>query len=185
MNVAAPVSKLDPDYTAPAITYSKAHDDLAKRAQRKSVVHVHHNDIAEVEVSYPSESEQKRLSTVILNLDSLITLHKYEYEERTPKDPIITEIARCLEMNPSSIKSDWGSDANDAIHMLLELEEAFCLEPIKVGETVVLALPEDLGSEDQEALAKALRHWYRNNRDLKDDELTRDEHVAWNDSFKA
>lgn len=49
----------------------------------------------------------------------------------------------------------------------------------------LLTLPEDLGSEDQEALARALRQWYRNNRDLKDNELTRDEYVAWKDSFKA
>ena len=76
LNVVTPVSKLDPDYTALAITYSKAHDDLAKRAQGKSVVHVHSNDIAEVEVSYPSESEQKRISTVVLHLDNLITLHQ-------------------------------------------------------------------------------------------------------------
>ena len=78
LNVVTPVSKLDPDYTALSITYSKAHDDLAKRAQGKSVVHVHGNDIAEVEISYPSESEQKRISTVVLGLDSLITLHQRE-----------------------------------------------------------------------------------------------------------
>lgn len=53
---------------------------------------------------------------------------------------------------PSSLKSDWGNDANDAIHMLFELEEAFCLEPIKVGGTVVLALPEDMDNEDR-------KHW--------------------------
>ena len=76
LNVVTPESKLDPDYIALAITYSKAHDDLAKRAQGKSVVHVHGNDIAEVEIPYPSESEQKRISTVVLGLDSLITLHQ-------------------------------------------------------------------------------------------------------------
>ena len=76
LNVITPASKLDPDYTALAITYSKAHDDLAKRAQGKSVVHVHGNDIAEVEIYYPSESEQKCISSVVLNLDSLITLHQ-------------------------------------------------------------------------------------------------------------
>ena len=65
------------------------------------------------------------------------------------------------------------------------MEEAFCLEPIKVGGTVVLALPESFENEDQEALAKALHHWYRSNRDLKDDELTRDEYIAWKDSFRA
>ena len=81
LNVVTPTSKLDPDYTALAITYSKAHDDLAKRAQGKSVVHVHGNDIAEVEVSYPSESEQKRISSVVLNLDSLITLHQRKHDK--------------------------------------------------------------------------------------------------------
>ena len=80
LNVVTPVSKLDPDYIALAITYSKAHDDLAKRAQGKSVVHVHGNDIAEVEIPYPSESEQKRISTVVLSLDSLITLHQRKLE---------------------------------------------------------------------------------------------------------
>lgn len=83
LNVVTPVSKLDPDYTALAITYSKAHDDLAKRAQGKSVVHVHGNDIAEVEISYPSESEQKRISTVVLGLDNLITLHQCKCQYRS------------------------------------------------------------------------------------------------------
>ena len=82
LNVVTPTGKLDPDYTALAITYSKAHDDLAKRAQGKSVVHVHGNDIAEVEISYPSESEQKRISSVVLNLDSLITLHRRKCQYR-------------------------------------------------------------------------------------------------------
>ena len=81
LNVVTPTGKLDPDYTALAITYSKAHDDLAKRAQGKSVVHVHGNDIAEVEISYPSESEQKRISSVVLNLDSLITLHQRKHDK--------------------------------------------------------------------------------------------------------
>ena len=81
LNVVTPVSKLDPDYTALAITYGKAHDDLAKRAQGKSVVHVHGNDIAEVEISYPSESEQNRISTVVLGLDNLITLHQRKYDK--------------------------------------------------------------------------------------------------------
>ena len=78
LNVITPASKLDPDYVALAITYSRAHNDLARRAQGKSVVHVHGNDIAEVEVSCPTESEQKCISSVVLNLDSLITLHQRE-----------------------------------------------------------------------------------------------------------
>ena len=83
LNVITPVSKLDPDYTSLAITYSKAHDDLAKRAQGKSVVHVHANDIAEVEISYSSESEQKCISSIVLNLDALITLHQRKCQYRS------------------------------------------------------------------------------------------------------
>ena len=37
---------------------------------------------------------------------SAVSLRKYEYGERMPKDPMIAEIARCLEVNPSSLKSD-------------------------------------------------------------------------------
>ncbi len=83
LNVVTPASRLDPDYTALAITYSKAHDDLARRAQGKSVVHVHGNDIAEVEISYPSKSEQKRISTTVLTLDNLITLHQRKCQYRS------------------------------------------------------------------------------------------------------
>lgn len=111
---------------------------------------------------------------------------KYEYGERTPEGSHDRRDRPLPRSEPLlSLKSDWRSDANDVIHVLFDLEEALCLEPIKVGGNVVLALPEDLGSEDQETLAKALRHWYRNSRDLKDGELTRDEYVAWKDSFKA
>ena len=91
LNVVTPVSRLDPDYTALAITYSKAHDDLARRAQGKSVVHVHGNDIAEVEISYPSESEQKRISTVVLGLDNLITLHQRKRRNGPSTHPLVWE----------------------------------------------------------------------------------------------
>ncbi len=116
---------------------------------------------------------------------SAVSLRKYEYGERTPKGPMVDEIARRLEVDPASLKADWGSDANDAVHVLFDLEEEFRLEPIKVDGTVVLALPDDLDGEGQEALAKALRSWYRSKRDLDDGETTREEYVAWKDSFKA
>ena len=78
LNVIMPEKSLDPDYIALGITYSKAHDDIAKRAQGKSVVHVHNADIAEVEMAYPSIDEQRVISSFILSLDNLITLHQRE-----------------------------------------------------------------------------------------------------------
>ena len=78
LNVLTPGSELDPEYTALGITYSKAHNDLAKRAQGKSVVHIHGSDIADVDFAYPSIEEQQAISSAVLKLDSLITLHQCE-----------------------------------------------------------------------------------------------------------
>ena len=78
LNVLTPEETLDPDYVALGITYGSAHSDLAKRAQGKSVVHVHNADIAMIELAYPNVDEQKVISTFVLRLDSLIALHQRE-----------------------------------------------------------------------------------------------------------
>ena len=76
LNVVVPCRELDPDYVALGITYGPAHADLAKRAQGKSVVHIHASDIAEAILPYPGIDEQCALARLTLNLDSLITLHQ-------------------------------------------------------------------------------------------------------------
>jgi len=119
LNVVTPTSKLNPDYTALAITYSKAHDDLAKRAQGKSVVHVHGNDIAEVEVSYPSESEQKRISSVVLHLDNLITLHQRKRRNGPFMHPLVWEqrkLGDCFDFlqNNTLSRADLNSESGGA-----------------------------------------------------------------------
>ena len=76
LNVLTPEGALDPDYVALGITYGSAHGDLAKRAQGKSVVHVHNADIAMTELAYPGIDEQRAISSFVLSLDSLITLHQ-------------------------------------------------------------------------------------------------------------
>ena len=76
LNVLIPEDALDPDYVALGITYGSAHTDLAKRAQGKSVVHVHNTDIAMTELAYPCIDEQKAISAFVLKLDSLIALHQ-------------------------------------------------------------------------------------------------------------
>ncbi len=80
LNVITPGNELDPDYVALGITYGKAHRDLAKRAQGKSVVHIHGDDISDIEFAYPSVSEQRTISSAVLSLDSLITLHQRKLE---------------------------------------------------------------------------------------------------------
>ena len=81
LNVLTPGDALDPDYVALGITYGSAHSNLAKRAQGKSVVHVHNADIAMTELAYPSIDEQRAISILVLKLDSLIALHQRERVE--------------------------------------------------------------------------------------------------------
>ena len=81
LNVLTPGDALDPDYVALGITYGSAHSNLAKRAQGKSVVHVHNADIAMTELAYPSIDEQRAISILVLKLDSLIALHQRELDQ--------------------------------------------------------------------------------------------------------
>ena len=80
LNVVIPSEELEPDFLALGITHGKAHADLAKRAQGKSVVHIHNEDISDIDFAFPGTEEQTAISTVVLRLDSLITLHQRKLE---------------------------------------------------------------------------------------------------------
>ena len=79
LNVVTPSSGLDPTFLAMGITYGSPHGQLAKRAQGKSVVHIHNEDIADVEFSYPGVPEQREITSMMLCLDNLITLHQRKF----------------------------------------------------------------------------------------------------------
>ena len=81
LNVVTPSSGLDPTFLAMGITYGSPHGQLAKRAQGKSVVHIHNEDIADVEFSYPGVPEQREITSMMLCLDNLITLHQRESDK--------------------------------------------------------------------------------------------------------
>ena len=76
LNIVKPNNQLDQDFLALGITYGRTHRELSKRAQGKSVVHLHGDDIANVCLSFPSRKEQIAISSTILGFDSLITLHQ-------------------------------------------------------------------------------------------------------------
>jgi type I restriction enzyme S subunit len=76
LNVVTPPASLDPTFLAMGITYGSPHGQLAKRAQGKSVVHIHNEDIADIEFGYPGVTEQRKIASTMLCLDNLITLHQ-------------------------------------------------------------------------------------------------------------
>ena len=76
LNILRPFDFINPLFLALAISNGEPQKELAKKAQGKSVVHIHNTDIQEVTIAYPSRKEQDRIVSVFRQLDNLITLHQ-------------------------------------------------------------------------------------------------------------
>ena len=81
LNILRPFDFINPLFLALAISNGEPQKELAKKAQGKSVVHIHNTDIQEVTIVYPSRTEQDRIVSVFRQLDHLITLHQRELEK--------------------------------------------------------------------------------------------------------
>lgn len=76
LNILHPYDFINPAFLALAISNGVAQRELAKKAQGKSVVHIHNSDIQEVPIAYPLRIEQEQIVGLFRNLDNLITLHQ-------------------------------------------------------------------------------------------------------------
>ena len=76
LNILRPFDFINPLFLALAISNGEPQRELAKKAQGKSVVHIHNTDIQETTIAYPSTTEQDRMVSVFHHLDHLITLHQ-------------------------------------------------------------------------------------------------------------
>lgn len=81
LNILRPFDFINPLFLTLAISNGEPQKELAKKAQGKSVVHIHNTDIQEVTIAYPSRTEQDRIVSVFCQLDHLITLHQRELEK--------------------------------------------------------------------------------------------------------
>lgn len=71
---------LDPTFLALTISNGGQQKELSKRAQGKSVVHLHNSDLQEVNLTFPLLNEQKEISTLFEKMDNIITLHQRKLE---------------------------------------------------------------------------------------------------------
>lgn len=76
LNVITPPDNIDSTFLAISISNGKAHNDMAKMAQGKSVVHLHNTDLEKINLVFPSHNEQILISDFIKQIDKLITLHQ-------------------------------------------------------------------------------------------------------------
>ena len=80
LNIITPPDDMDSAFLAISISNGKPHNDMAKMAQGKSVVHLHNSDLEKIDLPYPSYAEQRRISGFFSDLDYLITLHQRKLE---------------------------------------------------------------------------------------------------------
>ena len=76
LNIITPPANLDSAFLAISISNGKPHNDMAKMAQGKSVVHLHNTDLEKIDLAYPNHEEQARISGFFGSIDNLITLHQ-------------------------------------------------------------------------------------------------------------
>ena len=76
LNIITPPDGIDSAFLAISISNGKPHDDMAKMAQGKSVVHLHNADLEKINLLYPDHTEQIKISGYFKQLDNLITLHQ-------------------------------------------------------------------------------------------------------------
>lgn len=72
---------LDPTFLALTISNGEQQKELSKRAQGKSVVHLHNSDLQEVNLIFPLPNEQKEISTLFEKMDNIITLHQCKLDK--------------------------------------------------------------------------------------------------------
>lgn len=81
LNVVKPNTEIDPSFLALTISNGRLQKELSKKAQGKSVVHLHNSDLKEVNLVYPNKEEQTKIGTFFKHLDDTIALHQSKLQK--------------------------------------------------------------------------------------------------------
>ncbi len=85
LNVVSPNEDINSAFLAISISHGNSQRELAKKAQGKSVVHIHNEEIKNLVVPFPAKAEQNKIEEYFSNLDNIITLHQriiYKFSEK-------------------------------------------------------------------------------------------------------
>ena len=75
-----------------SLSGGSAHGDVIKKAQGKSVVHLHQADLKKVVLAYPTLSEQMRISGFFRHLDNFVALNRRKYDEEVRKKKALLQL---------------------------------------------------------------------------------------------
>lgn len=76
LNVVMPNEDINSAFLAISISNGNSQRELARKAQGKSVVHIHNEEIRNLVVPFPAKTEQNKIENYFADLDTLITLHQ-------------------------------------------------------------------------------------------------------------
>ncbi|WP_271010557.1 restriction endonuclease subunit S [Listeria seeligeri] len=80
LNIIKPNESIDSIFLALTISNGGQKKELSKRAQGKSVVHLHNSDLKQVNLLYPKLEEQQKIGIFFKQLDNTIALHQRKLE---------------------------------------------------------------------------------------------------------
>ena len=81
LNVVMPNEDINSAFLAISISNGTSQRELARKAQGKSVVHIHNEEIRNLVVLFPTKTEQNKIENYFADLDQLITLHQRKYRK--------------------------------------------------------------------------------------------------------
>ena len=81
LNVVMPNEDVNSAFLAISISNGNSQRELAKKAQGKSVVHIHNEEIRNLILPFPNKEEQNKIVAYFTNLDNFITLHQRKCDE--------------------------------------------------------------------------------------------------------
>lgn len=81
LNIIRPNDTVSSAFLALSISYGHIHNELEKRAQGKSIVHIHNSDLGQLDIRLPSFAEQCMIGQFFENLDTYISLQQKKLEQ--------------------------------------------------------------------------------------------------------
>ena len=116
LNIIKPNELINSNFLALTISNGKVYQELVKKAQGKSVVHIRNNDLKEAIIPYPIKDEQQQIDYFFKNIDELITKHQKKHNRLvTLKKSMLekmfpNEMQTVPEIRFKGFEGDWESD---------------------------------------------------------------------------
>ena len=93
LNIINKCSLLNPVFLALTISNGNQQKEMSKRAQGKSVVHLHNSDLKDINLVFPEIKEQLLIGEYFEKIDNLITLHQRKYDAlKTMKKTLLSKM---------------------------------------------------------------------------------------------